>query len=146
MKVERSIDIKAAPQTVYEVIMDPNRLGDWVSIHKRLEAAPDGSLRKGSTLTQCLKLAGRTFKVRWKVVENDRADHVVWEGQGPLRSKAKVVYDLSPGENGETTHFSYLNEYDLPGGALGKMAGPAVRKVTGRELDASLENLRKILE
>lgn len=145
MKVEREVDIKASVEDLYEVIMDPHRLADWVTIHKKLEDAPDGLLHKGSTLTQCLKLAGRTFKVRWKVVENERARRVAWEGRGPLRSKAKVVYEMQDTGAGNT-HFTYLNEYDLPGGPLGRMAGPAVRKVTGGELDASLERLRKLVE
>ncbi len=145
MKVEREIDIKAKPEDLYEVIMDPRRLEDWVTIHEKLEDAPDGSLRKGSTLTQCMKLAGSTFTVHWKVVENDRARRVVWEGRGPLRSKAKVIYEMRD-TGDDTTHFSYLNEYALPGGPLGRMAGPAVRKVTGKELDASLERLRKLVE
>jgi len=143
MKVERKIDMAASAEDVYQVVMDPHRLKDWVSIHERLEDAPD-SLRKGSTLTQSLKLAGRKFKVNWKVVENDRPSYVVWEGKGPLGSKAKAVYEFS--ESDGVTHFTYMNEYNLPGGPLGKMAGPAVRKVTGKELDASLENLRSIVE
>lgn len=143
MKVEREIDIAAPAEDIYQVIMDPHRLKDWVSIHERLEDAPE-SLRKGSTLTQSLKLAGRKFKVDWTVVKNDRPSHVVWEGKGPLGSKAKAVYDFS--ESDGVTHFKYLNEYNLPGGPLGKMAGPAVRRVTGKELDRSLENLRKLVE
>ena len=143
MKVERKIDMAASAEDIYQVVMDPHRLKDWVSIHERLEDAPD-SLRKGSTLTQSLKLAGRKFKVNWKVVENDRPSYVVWEGKGPLGSKAKAVYEFS--ESDGVTHFTYMNEYNLPGGPLGKMAGPAVRKVTGKELDASLENLRSIVE
>ena len=145
MKVEREVEIAAPPEDLYEVVMDPHRLADWVTIHKKLEDAPEGQLKKGSTLTQCLKLAGSTFKVRWKVVENDRAKRVVWEGRGPLRSKAKVIYEMTPDGDGGT-HFNYLNEYDLPGGPLGRMAGPAVRKVTGGELDASLQKLRKLVE
>lgn len=143
MKVERKIEMAASAEDIYQVVMDPHRLKDWVSIHERLEDAPD-SLRKGSTLTQSLKLAGRKFKVNWKVVENDRPSYVVWEGKGPLGSKAKAVYEFS--ETDGVTHFTYMNEYNLPGGPLGKMAGPAVRKVTGKELDASLENLRSIVE
>ena len=77
-------------------------------------------------------------------MENDRPTYVVWEGKGPLGSKARAVYDFS--ESDGVTHFTYSNEYNLPGGALGKMAGPAVRKVTGKELDTSLENLRSIVE
>jgi carbon monoxide dehydrogenase subunit G len=144
MRVEREIKIDAPPEDVYEVLLDAQQLEDWVTIHKGLEDAPTGDLRKGSTLTQCLKLAGREFKVRWKVVENERARKVVWDGKGPVRSKAKVIYELSA--DGEGTRFSYANEYDLPGGPLGKMAGPVVRRVTAGELDASLEKLKKLVE
>ena len=143
MKVEREIDISAPAEDIYQVVMDPHRLKDWVSIHEKIEHAPK-ALRKGSTLTQSLKLAGRKFKVDWTVVENDRPTHVVWEGKGPLGSKARAVYDFSETDSG--TLFTYSNEYELPGGKLGKMAGPAVRRVTGKELDASLENLRKLVE
>lgn len=143
MKVEREMDMAASADDIYQVVMDPKRLEDWVSIHEKLEDAPE-SLRKGSKLTQSLKLAGRKFKVEWTVVENDRPSHVVWEGKGPLGSKAKAVYDFSEADG--VTHFTYSNEYELPGGSLGKVAGPAVRKVTGKELDTSLENLRSIVE
>lgn len=143
MKVEREIEIAAEPEAVYAVLTDPHRLADWVTIHEGLDDAPD-TLRKGSTLTQTLKLAGRGFTVRWKVVENERAERVVWEGQGPVRSKAKVIYELS--SNGDGTHFTYTNEYHLPGGVLGKMAGPAVRRVTAGELDRSLKQLKAIVE
>jgi carbon monoxide dehydrogenase subunit G len=143
MKVEREIEIGADPEAVYEVLTNPHRLADWVSIHEGLEDAPD-TLRKGSTLTQTLKLAGRCFTVRWKVVENERAERVVWEGQGPVRSKAKVIYELD--SNGDGTHFTYTNEYHLPGGVLGRMAGPAVRRVTAGELDRSLKQLKAIVE
>ena len=144
MKVERSIEIAAPPEAVYDLIADPNRLGEWVTIHQYVDEGVPDELVKGAKMSQCLKLAGRKFKVEWTVVENDRPSHVVWEGKGPLGSKARAVYDFS--ESGGTTHFTYSNEYELPGGSVGKLAGPAVRKVTGKELDASLENLRKLVE
>ncbi|MDQ3721340.1 MAG: SRPBCC family protein [Actinomycetota bacterium] len=143
MKVERSLQIDAPPERVREVVMDPRRLEDWVSIHQSLEDAPSGSLQKGSELTQCLKLAGSRFKVTWKVGE-DTPERVVWEGRGPMRSKAKVVYEFEGKDDG--TWFSYLNQYDLPGGPLGRMAGPAVKRMTGGEIDASLQNLKKLVE
>jgi carbon monoxide dehydrogenase subunit G len=124
MKVERTVEIAAPPEEVYEVVMDPGRLEDWVTIHHHLEDAPSGRLRQGSKLTQCLKLAGKKFKVRWTVVENDPCSRVVWEGRGPVASHARVVYGFKG--NGQGTTFSYRNEYDLPGGALGRMAGRAV--------------------
>jgi carbon monoxide dehydrogenase subunit G len=146
MKVERRIRIDAPPERVYDVVMDPQRLEDWVTIHHHLEDAPPGALKKGSKLTQCLKLAGRKFNVRWTVVENEPCDRVVWEGRGPVGSRAKVVYEFGDSSNGQFTDFQYTNEYDLPGGVLGRVAGRGVARVTQKELDHTLQKLKAITE
>ncbi|MBD0282342.1 MAG: SRPBCC family protein [Thermoleophilaceae bacterium] len=144
MRVERTVDIAAPPERVYEVIMDPSRLDEWVTIHHHTEGAPPDRLERGSKLTQCLKLAGRKFKVRWTVIENDPCRLVVWEGRGPVASHARVEYRFSP--NGDATSFSYTNEYDLPGGVLGRLAGRTVSRVAGRELNSSLQRLKLLVE
>jgi uncharacterized protein YndB with AHSA1/START domain len=144
MKVERSTSISAPPGRVYDVIMDPARLEDWVTIHQRLEGHAPSPLKKGSRLTQCLKLAGKRFKVHWTVVENEPCKRVLWEGRGPVASRARVEYRFEP--NGDGTDFFYLNEYDLPGGALGRFAGKAVARVTQKELDGSLQRLKSLVE
>jgi carbon monoxide dehydrogenase subunit G len=144
VKVERSIDIAATPETLYEVIMNPRCLQEWVTIHAALEDAPKGALREGSKLTQQLELAGRPFTVRWTVVENNPARRVVWEGRGPMRSHAGVTYDLKPHTTG--TRFTYTNEFSLPGGPLGRFAEPVVRRVTAGELDRSLDRLKALVE
>jgi len=144
MKVEREIEIAAPPEQVYDLIADPDRLGEWVTIHQYVDGKAPGELVEGAKMTQCLKLAGRSFKVKWKVVESDRPNRLVWEGRGPMRSKAKVVNTLT--ETGKGTKFSYLNEYSLPGGPLGNMAGPVVRRVTGGEVDKTLQKLKELLE
>jgi uncharacterized protein YndB with AHSA1/START domain len=145
VKVERSIEIAASPETIYEVIMDPTCLERWVTIHAALEDAPDGQLERGSELTQRLHLAGRGFTVRWRVIENRHARRVVWEGSGPMRSHAGVTYELTPNGDGGT-RFRYTNEFALPGGPLGRVAGPVVKRVTAGELDRSLDRLRAMVE
>jgi carbon monoxide dehydrogenase subunit G len=145
VRVERSTEIGAAPERVYEVVMDAARLEDWVSIHESLLEAPAGGLKEGSELVQCLKLAGRKFNVHWKVVEDDRPNRVVWEGQGPVHSHAKVIYGLERNGAGGT-RFSYMNQYDLPGGPIGKLAGRTVAGVARKEVDRSLDRLKKLLE
>jgi len=144
LKIEREIEIAASPRAVYDFVMDPRRLGDWVTIHAELKEAPDGELEKGSELTQCLKLAGRKFNVHWKVVRDERPSCVVWEGKGPVRTLAKVVYEFRPNEGG--TCFAYTNEYKMPGGPLGRVAGRAFERTATREADRSLERLKKRLE
>lgn len=144
MKVEHTTQVAASPKRLYDVIMDPRRLEDWVTIHHNLERAPPAPLKEGSHLTQCLKLAGKKFQVHWTVVENDPCKRVRWEGRGPVASRARVEYRFEP--NGDGTNFFYLNEYDLPGGVLGRFAGKAVALVTQRELEGSLQRLKSLVE
>jgi carbon monoxide dehydrogenase subunit G len=144
VKVERQVDVAAPPERVYDVVMDPSCLDDWVTIHDHLDGDVPDRLEKGSQLTQYLRLAGRRFKVRWTVVENDYCRKVVWEGRGPVASHARVEYKFE--RNGEGTRFSYLNQYDLPGGPLGRIAGRTVARVTANEVDGSLQKLKALVE
>jgi carbon monoxide dehydrogenase subunit G len=143
MKVERSIEIAAPAAEVYEVVMDPHRLEDWVTVHAELHDAPD-RLQKGSELTQSIKVAGQKFKVDWLVVKADSPESVEWEGRGPMGTKARVAYELE--ESGGATRFGYVNEYDFPGGPLGRLGAKAFERTAGKEADRTLEKLKGLLE
>lgn len=144
MKVERTVDIAAPPERVYDVVMDPSRLDEWVTIHHHLEGSAPDRLERGSKLNQVLKLAGRRFHVRWTVIENEPCARVVWEGRGPVASHARVEYEFT--DNGGGTRFSYMNQFDLPGGPLGRLAGRTLARVTQKELDGSLQRLKVLVE
>lgn len=144
MRIETSVEIDRPPEEVYRLVMDPSRLHEWVSIHHDVLEAPSGRLKQGSTMTQSLKVAGQRFKVRWRVVEDDSPRRVVWEGNGPVWSRARVVYDFDARDGG--TRFSYANEYELPGGAAGRMAGRSVARAAQREMARSLERLKGVVE
>ncbi len=144
MKVERSIEIAATPQAVYDVVMDPRRLGDWVTVHKELVEAPEGVLDEGDELTQKLKVAGQAFKVHWKVEKAHAPRDVEWDGRGPMGTKARVSYDLEP--RGDGTCFNYINEYELPGGPLGKLGAKAFERTAAKEADKTLDKLKGLLE
>ena len=144
-KLKREIDIEAPPERVYDVLADPSCLGEWVTIQEELEEAPNGDLKAGSKLRQRMKVAGQRFRLHWTVVQADRPTRIVWEGRGPVGTKAKAIYELSP--NGDSdTRFSYLNEYELPGGLAGKIAGRAVQAASGREADRTLKRLKALVE
>ena len=144
-KLEREIVIDASPDEVYDVLLDPRCLGEWVTIQEELEEAPDGDLAEGDTLRQRMKVAGKRFKLSWTVVQSDRPTRVVWEGKGPMGSKATAIYELSSNGDGGT-RFSYMNEYALPGGAVGKLAGRGIVKASGGAADESLERLKELCE
>src|ERR1044071_4555341 len=120
-RVHCAIAIAAPPARVWEVVMDPRRLGDWVTIHRRVGEAPD-KLRSGSTFEQTLNLRGAPLHGVWAVAAVDPPRRAEWEGQGPAHSRASIVYELrGDGESG--TIFDYTNEFRPPGGALGAVAG-----------------------
>jgi carbon monoxide dehydrogenase subunit G len=145
MKLQRTIAIQATPEAVYDLLMDPTRLGDWVTIQQSLKDPPAGPLKQGSYITQRLRVAGTSFDVRWKVLEARRPEHVVWEGRGPWGSQARTIYDLQPGGN-QTTVFCYENEYKIPGGPLGELAGRALKTASGHEADLSLDQFKRLVE
>jgi len=144
MKVERSIEIAAPPEAVYEVLMDPHRLEDWVTIHADLHDSPN-ELSEGAELGQSIKVAGQKFKVDWLVVKAERPNAIEWEGRGPMGTKARVAYTLED-DGGGGTRFNYVNEYDFPGGPLGKLGAKAFERTARGEAEKTLENLKALLE
>jgi carbon monoxide dehydrogenase subunit G len=144
-KLERTIDIDAPPEEVYDVLTDPNCLGEWVTIQEELVSAPDPPLSEGDCVVQKMKVVGRTFEVSWDVEVADRPKKVRWSGNGPMGSVARATYELKDNGNGGTK-FSYTNEYDVPGGPVGKVAGRALVSASGGEADATLKRLKQFIE
>jgi carbon monoxide dehydrogenase subunit G len=144
--VNASIDIDAPPDKVWDVVMDPGRLGDWVTIHRKLGKVTDRPLKKGSKLDQTLCVRGANFKVHWEVDEYDEGKRAKWVGRGPARSHASTEYRLSPDGNGGT-RFDYRNEFKAPLGPLGSVASRAVMgDVPEREAKKTLQKLKELLE
>jgi uncharacterized protein YndB with AHSA1/START domain len=144
--VTTEIEVAAPPESVWDILMDPERLEQWVTTHTGLVEGASRELREGSTFEQGLKLAGARFSVVWTVTHCDRPRSATWAGVGPGGSRARVKYQLDRVDSGQT-RFQYENRFELPGGALGRLAGRAVGdRVINREAERSLENLKRLLE
>ena len=144
-EVRETIEIGAPVQKVWDLIMDPNRLGEWVSTHQSVDNVPDGGLEQGSTFDQRMKLAGKGFDVTWTVVACDAPNRAEWRGEGPAGSTASVTYELSESNGG--TRFDYANGFELPGGALGRVAGRVAGDRAARaQARKTLARLKDLLE
>jgi carbon monoxide dehydrogenase subunit G len=143
--VTATIDIDAPREEVFDTMLDPARLKDWVTIHRKVHDADGGTPREGYEMEQTLCLRGVNFKVRWTLTQFDEGRSATWEGRGPAHSYARTAYKLS--DKGEGTHFEYENEFKAPGGFLGKAAS---RVLVGgqpqKEANQSLKALKKLLE
>ena len=145
-EVETSIDIAAPPEEVWAMAMDPERLADWVTIHRRLHNHSGGRVGRGYEMEQTLHLRGVNFKVHWELVACDKGHHAEWHGRGPARSHAETEYRLTPTDDGGT-RFDYRNVFTAPLGPLGRVASRAlVGGLPRREADASLRKLKKLAE
>ena len=143
--VEASFNIAAPPQAVWDVVMDPRRLRDWVTIHRSVSDFSVGAPHEGDRMTQRIALRGADFTVRWVLEECEAPRHGRWRGQGPARSVAEIDYLLE--ETVDGTLFTYRNEFRAPFGPLGAAAGRLlIGAVPEREARRSLERLRALVE
>jgi len=145
LEVRTSIEIAAPRERVFDVLLDLDRLGEWVEAHRGITEEPDGPLHEGSEFRQKLRVSGLGFKVRWTVTRLERPDVVEWQGEGPGGSDARVCYSLA--ESGDGTRFDYVNEFHLPGGKLAERAGKLIGEDRAREeANASLRALKELIE
>jgi len=143
--VTASIRIAASPHDVWNIIMDPRSLGEWVTIHRKLLDADDGPVRVGYAMDQQIHIRGVSLEVHWTLVACRHEELAVWEGRGPARSRAHSEYILTPDDGG--TRFDYCNEFRAPLGPLGALVSRAlVGGMPQREATRTLAMLRAHLE
>jgi uncharacterized protein YndB with AHSA1/START domain len=145
-KVSATIEIAAPREEVWATVMDPGRLGEWVTIHRRLRDSDEGKPHVGYWMDQQIHLRGVSLDVHWTLVECVMDERAVWEGHGPARSRARTEYVLRTTGDG-ITRFDYNNEFHAPLGPLGALASRAlVGGIPEREAKRTLNRLRSLLE
>src|SRR6516162_11117275 len=85
--VSASIDIAVPPEQVWEMVMDPGRLDEWVTLHRKLLYADRGPPRVGYKMDQQLHLRGVNLEVHWQLVDCSPGERrVAGSGSGPVTS------------------------------------------------------------
>lgn len=144
--VRAQVEIAAPLAVVFDTVLDPARLGEWVTVHRSVKWDRDAPLRAGTEMEQVLHMRGVSFKVRWTLVSISRPRSVEWHGRGPAMSEAVIRYELSGSDEGPTT-FVYENGFHTPGGILAAVAERAMLGTTAeREAHDSLQRLKHLLE
>ncbi|HLJ03367.1 MAG TPA: SRPBCC family protein [Solirubrobacteraceae bacterium] len=145
-QVHVTTEINAPIEKVWDTVMDPDRLGEWVTIHRSVARVSDRPLSSGSTMRQTLRMHGVSFHVDWTLVNVQAPNRAEWQGHGPAGSRARISYRLS-GDGGGPTRFDYTNEFSAPGGRLGNVASRViVGAASEREAHHTLARLKALLE
>lgn len=146
-EVRTSIEIAAPAAEVFALALDPDRLHEWVTIHRGIdEHTMRGAPRVGDRMRQRLSLRGAPLKVEWELVRCEIPTHAEWHGKGPARSRAETEYRFTETEPG-VTRFDYRNVFRPPMGPLGGVAARAlVGGLPAREAESSIARLKALLE
>ena len=145
--VTTSIDLRAPLNRVWDLVTDPQRLPDWVTIHAGFPDGAPAALEQGTTFKQQLKMAGQDVEVTWTVAELREGEELVWDGEGPMGATARARYALKDlGVSPPEVRFDYETSYDLPGGPVGKVVGKVAEGGAEDEASKSLDKLKTLVE
>jgi uncharacterized protein YndB with AHSA1/START domain len=102
---ERTLSIDAAPETVWEFLVDPEKLKRWKGIDAELDARAGGVYR-------CEVIPGNT--ARGEFMEVDRPTRLVftwgWDGnEGVPPGSSSISIDLAADGDGTTLRFVHAN-------------------------------------
>jgi len=141
-KIQKSIEIKAPVQRVYDYVNQPaNLLSIWpnmVSV-SNVVAKPGGA----HDFDWVFKMAGVQFKGHTKVEEAVSGKLARFRNEGGIPSTFRWTYS---GLDGSGTRLDLEVEYAMPPSVLGKITEAIVAKINERDLDTMLSNLKDVTE
>lgn len=154
-RVENSIEIKASPEKVWEMLA-LDRLLEWQLGFSKVKSieytsevhTPKDKFRAGASAQGIPKKQGESIKFDFEItesLENKKITHRICEKMflGTLTVLAK--YTLEPIE--AETKFTYDGEYEMPWGIFGKFLDKLfIHRIAEKDLWTELENLKNILE
>ena len=141
-----SIDIDAPLQEVWDTIMNPGRMREWVTIVDRIDHVDPGPIRPGFRMSQTLHLRGVPFKVQLDARGARRAALRALGGQRARRARRPSPRIASASATGAPTSTT-ATSFARPFGPLGAAASRViVGGIPEKEANASLRRLREILE
>jgi uncharacterized protein YndB with AHSA1/START domain len=143
-KINRSIDIDAAPQRVFEELSHWDGLARWSTITSS-HTGPARCNDVGDEFDQTLRVAGVELQTHWRVTEYDPPHLIAYHATGPGQSSMDMRQTVTDAGDGSTVEIDI--DYDLPGGVLGEAVDQLyAERRNEREAEHTLENLKQLLE
>ncbi len=143
-RIERSIEIDAPPEAVFNELTDLHHLTRWSTITVSHDGG-DEPLALGQEFEQKIRVAGIRLPSSWRCTEHDPPRIVAYEATSPGGGRLHMRQVVTETGSGSTVAFTI--DYDLPGGILGDLLDRTfVERRNGREAEHSLENLKELVE
>lgn len=143
-RLEKSIEIKAPPEKIWEMLA-LDRTKEWEEgWNKNLKSlkftseinTPEDKYRLGTTAHINMKQLG---ELDFEITESLKNERITYQA-----SKYMLQYYLEPIYEG--TKLTYVVDYHVPGGILGKTLDKLTYRIGEKTAERSLETLKSILE
>ena len=140
--LEKSLVIKATPDQIEAISLDPPRIPEWYAGVESLE--PDGIYpQPQGTAAVVYKSAGATFNLTMTVLELEPGKKFAQKMDGMISG----VYQTTYQPQGDATKVTMRFDYEMPGAALGKILDKlVVERMNAKNLEASLASLKTLVE
>ncbi len=135
VRVDRSFDVAASPERVWEFIADPANRAQAISVVETYTVEDQAGRRVTWQVSLPIPLVRRTVRVDTEDVTRRPPEYVKFVG------KSKVMHVTGEHEIIATDDGTRLENHFVVDGKL-----PGVEKFFKRNLDSELENLRRALE
>jgi carbon monoxide dehydrogenase subunit G len=151
-KIEKSIEIKASPEKVWKMLA-LDRLIEWnkgfkedlksVEYTSEVHTSED-KLRVGASAHGISKKDGESIKFNFEITESLEKEKMAYRFSFGKLAKVFVTYLLE--SVGEGTKLTYLINYEMSWGILGKMLGKVATMGGEKDVERDLERFKSILE
>jgi uncharacterized membrane protein len=139
--IATSVEIARSPEAVFAYIADVPRHPEWQEGLVSVTVETEGPIRVGTRVVHRRKLGPRTVATTSEITAYDPPRMVGFRGiDGPIRGEGSQR--VEPVGDGSRISF----EMELEGYGLGKLMLPMARKQAARQVAASHEKLKRILE
>jgi uncharacterized membrane protein len=140
-RIATSVEIARSPEDVFAYIADFPRQPEWQEGLVSVKVETEGSTRVGTRVVHRRKLGPQTVATTSEITAYDPPQVIGFRGiDGPIRAEGSQRVD--PAGDGSRVRF----EMELEGHGLGKLMLPMARRQATRQVAASHEKLKRILE
>ena len=145
-RIEKSIEIRAPPERVWEMLA-LDRPPEWMDALEMESGKYTSEVRTPEDKYRVGASAHITEK-RWEydaeITESLENEKITARSKGRKKHMVFYTYILKPVEEG--TKLTWVGEYEMPWGILGKALGPLARREGERKGERALAKLKGILE
>jgi len=141
MKFEESVFIKSPVKQVFKFLSNYRSHKQFNGLYKETKHISEGKMQKGSELFSKIFFLGRKIETNSEVTEFEPEKALRFISKnGPVPSDTR--YELSP--EGEGTRVNL--QFDIEPGSYFRLGETFLKPRLGKEMEDSLQSLKKILE